>query len=528
MSGKFMNVKRIIIPTLTMIIITSQLMGCASVSQDEALNLLRQGDQIEIEIATPKDTVKEEKDTLPWEQLASLSTYSAFRSAFDTALGVVPTSDSSKNGIVYINLAGDQDGNNTLYNAMMNRKFYSNYWENEAVQSEVQKALASQFTDVDEDTITARYAALGVYFDLLPTKEQPEFHGDDSLSRAEAMTLIMRAETPVTESESPETFVDFVNAVGSESPYTNYAGYLMNDSYLTIDTGSLTSKTFTSTISRGEYIYMLMNHYFKEDLSTVDTKSASFSDAKDAGDLSTTKAFEKYDGSKDCWQTAELANAIANPDDGCPTRMYKALVLANTLDIVNAETRWDEGLSRSEAIQLLADTYAKLAEAKGYPIDTTLGKTNIAETVEDTSTTENTENTSEATDTAESKSEINENDSQTSEGEANEDNVEQTTSNSDSLDDIASAKSYTLSEQEKADLKALGATEEQINNVKSGQDFIDLVYKLVNGDSTGSSTAGGSSSSSAGTGSSDSFGDEVHDPSRDFQLGSGDTVQGSM
>mgnify|MGYP000581634409 CR=1 FL=1 len=61
------------------------------------------------------------------------------------------------------------------------------------------------------------------------------------------------------------------------------------------------------------------------------------------------------------------------------------------------------------------------------------------------------------------------------------------------MDDIASAKSYTLSEQEKADLRALGATEEQINNVKSGQDFIDLVYKLANGDS---SSAGGSSSSS--------------------------------
>ena len=136
------------------------------------------------------------------------------------------------------------------------------------------------------------------------------------------------------------------------------------------------------------------------------------------------------------------------------------------------------------------------------------------------------ETTPEAT---ESKSEINENDSQTSEGEANEDNVEQTTSNSDSVDDIASAKSYTLSEQEKADLRALGATEEQINNVKSGQDFIDLVYKLagVGGGSTGSSTAGGSSSSTD-TDSSESFGDEVHDPSRVPQLGSGDTVQGSM
>ena len=97
------------------------------------------------------------------------------------------------------------------------------------------------------------------------------------------------------------------------------------------------------------------------------------------------------------------------------------------------------------------------------------------------------------------------------------------------MDDIASAKSYTLSEQEKADLRALGATEEQINNVKSGQDFIDLVYKLVNGDSTGSSTAGGSSSSSAGTDSSESFGDEVYDPSRDNQLHADDgSLHGRM
>ena len=411
---------------------------------------------------------------------------------------------------------------------MMNRKFYSNYWENEAVQSEIQKALASQFTDVDEDTITARYAALGVYFDLLPTKEQPEFHGEDSLSRAEAMTLIMRAETPVTESESPDTFVDFVNAVGSESPYTNYAGYLMNDSYLTIDTGSLTSKTFTSTISRGEYIYMLMNHYFKEDLSTVDTKSASFSDAKDAGDLSTTKAFEKYDGSKDCWQTAELANAIANPDDGCPTRMYKALVLANSLGIVNAETRWDEGLSRSEAIQLLADTYAKLAEAKGYPIDTTLGKTNIAETVEDTvvdNTVTDTENST--TSESQSKSEINENDSQTSEGEAIEEVVVATPT-----PEPTTTTGYVLEEDTKEYLKGLGATDSDLANVKSDDDLATLITKLFGGGSSssgnsGSTTGGGSSSSD--TGSSGATGEDVRDPSRDFQLGPEETtLKGNM
>ena len=134
------------------------------------------------------------------------------------------------------------------------------------------------------------------------------------------------------------------------------------------------------------------------------------------------------------------------------------------------------------------------------PVETTAEATPEPTAKPEPAFTPDADNTS-----TESKAEINENDSQTSEGEANEDNVEQTTSNSDSLDDIASAKSYTLSEQEKADLRALGATEEQINNVKSGQDFIDLVYKLVNGDS---SSAGGSSSSSAGTDSSDGDGND--------------------
>lgn len=82
-----------------------------------------------------------------------------------------------------------------------------------------------------------------------------------------------------------------------------------------------------------------------------------------------------------------------------------------------------------------------------------------------------------------------------------------------SVDEIAAEESYTLSEQEKADLRALGATEEQINNVKSGQDFIDLVYKLVNGDSN---SAGGSSSSSTDTDSSDSSTDTKDLPS--FEL----------
>ena len=172
--------------------------------------------------------------------------------------------------------------------------------------------------------------------------------------------------------------------------------------------------------------------------------------------------------------------------------MYKALVLANTLDIVNKETRWDEGLSRSEAIQLLADTYAKLAEAKGYPIDTTLGKTDLP-TV-DVVTEENTENTETTPEATESKSEINENDSQTSEGDVYEEVAE-----TPAPETKPSNNGYSLDEESKAYLKGLGATDAEINNLKSDDDVMNLINKLfgVGGSSSGNSgsTAGGGSSS---------------------------------
>ena len=46
MSGKFMRVKRFIIPTLTAVIIASQLMGCAAMTQSELLQAINNGDQI--------------------------------------------------------------------------------------------------------------------------------------------------------------------------------------------------------------------------------------------------------------------------------------------------------------------------------------------------------------------------------------------------------------------------------------------------------------------------------------------------
>ena len=520
MSGKFMRVKRFIIPTLTAVIIASQLMGCAAMTQSELLQAINNGDQIEIEVIEPGFVEDEQgqETALSWTELASLTTNADLRSGWDDTLGIIRT-DEGKNGVFYVNEAGDNENNNTLKVVMHNRAFVQSL-ENEDSLTALAESSLKNYADIeDNETMKAVYMGINGYFNLLPDNEPNYANPDSSLMRNEFMAMVYRADTPVQEITADE---NFATAVG-KSDYNIYAQGVNDNAYLSIEDKNLDNLTYNGAISRAEAIYLIVNRYFSEDFNSVDLNSSknSLTDATDGGDIATKQKFIENDKMKDRWRAYELQYAIQNPDDGLPTDLYKALVVANQKGLISATTRWDEAITRSEAVELLVTALQQDAsmETFNYKLGNyDSGMDTTAESIE--TVEESTDSTS-----TESKAEINENDSQTSEGEAIEDNVEQTTSTSDSLDDIASAKSYTLSEQEKADLKALGATEEQINNVKSGQDFIDLVYKLVNGDSN---SAGGSSSSSAGTDSSESSVDEVHDPSRVPQLDMTNAPAGHM
>lgn len=521
MSGKFMRVKRFIIPTLTAVIIASQLMGCAAMTQSELLQAINNGDQIEIEVIEPGFVEDEQgqETALSWTELASLTTNADLRSGWDDTLGVIRT-DEGKNGVFYVNEAGDNENNNTLKVVMHNRAFVQSL-ESEDSLTALADASLKNYADIeDNETMKAVYMGINGYFNLLTDNEPNYANPDSSLMRNEFMAMVYRADTPVQEITADE---NFATAVG-KSDYNIYAQGVNDNAYLSTEDKNLDNLTYNGAISRAEAIYLIVNRYFSDDFNSVDLNSSksSLTDAKDGGDIATKQKFIENDKMKDRWRAYELQYAIQNPDDGLPTDLYKALVVANQKGLISATTRWDEAITRSEAVELLVTALQQDASMETFNYKLGNYDSGMDTTTEETGTVEaSTDSTS-----TESKAEINENDSQTSEGEANEDNVEQTTSNSDSLDDIASAKSYTLSEQEKADLRALGATEEQINNVKSGQDFIDLVYKLVNGDS---SSAGGSSSSSAGTDSSDSTSNEVDDSLPDFQIDwSAPTPDGKM
>lgn len=357
MSGRFMNIKRIVIPTITMVIIASQLMGCAAVSQSELLQMINQGDAIEIEVATPINQEQGTESAIDWQELASLSTNPDLRDSWDDILMITPT-DTGKNGVLYVDVEGNNEPNNTLRVALHNSEFLK-YLDSEADSLKLSNAVQGNYADLD-DTTTAKALYMGIngYFNLLPDSSPNYANPDATLQRNEFMAMVFRAETPVQDLTPDDTFA---NAVG-QSDYNIYAQGLAGNSYLDTASKSLNNLTANGTITRAEALYLLVSRYFSDDMASVDVKGTTFSDAKDGGDIAGEQKFIEDATQKDYWKSYELTYAIQNPDDGLPTDLYKALVVAKAKGLITDTTRWDEALTKSEAIEFLIKT---LRQEKG-------------------------------------------------------------------------------------------------------------------------------------------------------------------
>lgn len=378
MSGKYMKLKRVILPTITMVIIASQLFGCSSASKQEAYDMLQETEQIELEYAVPEYDADEESkvELLPWLQLSSLETHPELRTAFEELLGVTGTT-GDKSGIIYINSGDITDQNNTLFMALGNTTFMNDYIRNDAQQSKIEEIANNEYTDLEDNQGVA--AVINAYFELLPDQEKGQFDGSATISRAQAMTLLMRATTPVSvvkgsELEgSPVEDEAFTSVVG-ESQYTNFAAPMNEYTYLNTSTG-LTDKTFNTTMSRGEYIYMLTNTIFNDKYTEM-LAAVGKTDESIAEDVSLTTVKDGGD--------ITLQDAISNPDNGLPTDMYKTLARAVALGFITEDDlNWDEAITKSDAITIFIDaTEVYQSNIKEVRDDMGLGETPPYEVVD--------------------------------------------------------------------------------------------------------------------------------------------------
>lgn len=175
MNGKYMRIKRVIIPTITMLVIASQLFGCASASKKDAYNMLQESTEIELEYAVPDyDSTEDSKvELLPWLQLASLETHPELRTAFEELLGVTVSEDGTKTGIIYTDETGKANQNNTLFNALgKNNLFIDTIRDTEQLEK-IESIASDNYADIEENQGVS--AVINAYFELLPDQEDGQF-----------------------------------------------------------------------------------------------------------------------------------------------------------------------------------------------------------------------------------------------------------------------------------------------------------------------------------------------------------------
>ncbi len=341
-----------LITALVLIALTAQLAGCSSNTKGELPDSGSVGGSSSVSSDIQSDVggqQDEPEEILPFEWLAleELDKYPTIRKAANTALK--------------INVSRSvEQSNNTLLNALRNKEFSETQLNDSGIMAQITAAVDETFTDIEESDEKAAF--FNSYWYLLPDElgEVAEFKGGQSLTRAQAMTLVMRAITPVESDRKPKKDVSFTAAVG-DTVYTDYASYLNSKAYLNTTNNTLNKDNFKDIMTRAEYIYLCLNSVFSGDeMGSIDNTKANLSDCVQGN------------------SNTDLTAAIANPDSGLPVDLYNAVASANVLGIVGNETRWDEPITKTEAIDIFVNTVKAYNAVEDYATNLAQAKENEA------------------------------------------------------------------------------------------------------------------------------------------------------
>lgn len=377
-----MKAKKIIIAVFA-VVLAMQMTGCK--------NNIDTSKPVVIGVSVSENDI-ESKAELTWTELGDLKTCEKMRTAVDKTFGNEIV-DGVKYGPFYIDSQGNQCTNNTLKVVLGNRYVAEMFATGgnvdiEKVDSSNLGAIEST-TDSDEDASTAMTesfnsslasvyndlsdsdqspALFNAYFNLLPDSTPNYFNGGDTLSRAEAMSLVTRATTPV---QSLNVSDDFTSAVtGTDyDQYINYAAQQNEHSYINTNDKSLTADNFKGAMSRAEFIYLIMNEvYGADEVQNYDTSKTTLKDCTNAGNLS-----EKLKiADSDRCNGYTLKYSLENIDKGVAEELYKPIAMAADKGIITTETRWNEGITKSEAIEIVVNAFMQYYDEQGYLVNNAL------------------------------------------------------------------------------------------------------------------------------------------------------------
>ncbi len=305
------------------------------------------------------DSDLESKAELTWTELGKLTTYAEMRTAVDQIFGNEVV-DGIKYGPFYIDANGSQRTNNTLQMVLGNQYAAQLLAADETVDS---ANVDAAYTDLSDSDRTP--ALINAYFNLLPDSTSDCFSGGDTLSRAEAMALVTRAALPVSTLTTTDDFTSAVTGTDYDQ-YINYAAQQNDNAYINTSDKSLTPDNFKGAMSRAEFVYLVMHYvYGPEAVLVFDAGSAALKDCINAGDLSA----ELNIADADRCNGYTLSHSLKNTDKGVTEELYKTLAMAADKGIIQTETRWNEGITKAEAIGIVVNAFGAYYEENGYLIN---------------------------------------------------------------------------------------------------------------------------------------------------------------
>ena len=356
MNEKFMRVKRVVVPAVSMILAVMQLTGCGIATSEQLADMIATGEQIEINIALPSNSEELQGTPVEWKALSYLTDQEDLRKEIDNILGIISYGES-KNGVLYVNPETEEWEPNNTIEAVYKNKAYTEMIENEDIVEEISKAVLDNYVDLDEttDSEIIQLAAINAYFNLFPADEETkEFNAGAYLTRAQFMSGIARAHLQAQ--DGAQAAADTIEQIG-DTEYALYAELMSDSAYLDLDSKSLNEKNINGLMTRAEAAYMIVNTYYAEEFKAVDlsSKPDTYSDVKNAGDM----AGEAETKGKDQYKAANLSYMVENPSKGMDEELYKAMVVAYAHGIFgdSKDSRWDEPITKAEALQALIRVY---------------------------------------------------------------------------------------------------------------------------------------------------------------------------
>lgn len=377
------SMKKKIITLVLVVMAFVNIVGCTSKKEDLAKSIDKRV-LVEVAPVVPQEakpaTIAEDEDGLRVE-VGKLETHREARIDMDDALLVTRNDKDGKNGVIYVDLEGNQTDNTTLLYAFSNRKFVGKYWNNPEVEQLLRAAADKAYTGTSQ--YYKKAAFISSYFNLMDSNTE-EFGENDLVTRRQYMEYLYKIGNPVEEIKAEDWFSTVVGVNNSNI----YCQEVDNECIINAKSETLNDVNYSEYISRFEVVYSMLNTYFPDKLvANISDKAPNYSDVVNGGNIALQQGFRYIDEEtgeekgKPYWQAYLLKYNYENHEEAYKD-IYSVMAVCKELGLLQnedgelTESKWYEAATKGDIINFTTELLEKYSEVNGYATDHAMGETN--------------------------------------------------------------------------------------------------------------------------------------------------------